>query len=221
VRTLQFYGSANQRQINATAIMRNGGICLTTYGLCYSGSSLVRSSHVLRAGTISKSVSTLAPTGQMWDYVLLDEGHKIKNHKIALSKRLRELPARHRIVVTGTPLQNNLQELWSIFDYIFGGQLLGSLQHFTMHFGSEITRAQVRVDTPLLRHSLLTDCRNATHRRLLAQRAPRKAERCGILSLRTSCDAKRNQCARGLRVGIRVPDVRRSSSGPRLPRIGA
>ncbi|KAI9728218.1 MAG: hypothetical protein M1828_004679 [Chrysothrix sp. TS-e1954] len=52
-------------------------------------------------------------------YVILDEGHKIKNNTTALSKTLTGLRSQYRLIITGTPLQNNLAELWSLFHYLF------------------------------------------------------------------------------------------------------
>lgn len=45
----------------------------------------------------------------IWDYVILDEGHIIKNPKTQRAKSLVEIPSDHRIVISGTPIQNNLK----------------------------------------------------------------------------------------------------------------
>ncbi|TPX62874.1 hypothetical protein PhCBS80983_g00145 [Powellomyces hirtus] len=54
-----------------------------------------------------------------WKYVVLDEGHKIKNEKTNVSTTLRGLSSQYRLLLTGTPLQNNLHELWALFHWLF------------------------------------------------------------------------------------------------------
>lgn len=57
--------------------------------------------------------------GGNWQYLVLDEGHKVKNHKSAVSIALQGLSAQHRLLLTGTPLQNNLAELWSLLRWLW------------------------------------------------------------------------------------------------------
>jgi non-specific serine/threonine protein kinase len=64
-----------------------------------------------------------------WDYVLLDEAQAIKNHSTAQSRAVKALRARNRLVLTGTPVENQLSDLWSLFDFLNRG-LLGSAQEF-------------------------------------------------------------------------------------------
>lgn len=53
-----------------------------------------------------------------WEYIIVDEAHKIKNEESQISKRLRQLDSRQRLLLTGTPLQNNLHELWSLLNFL-------------------------------------------------------------------------------------------------------
>ena len=53
-----------------------------------------------------------------WEYLIVDEAHKIKNEESQISKRLRQLDSRNRLLLTGTPLQNNLHELWSLLNFL-------------------------------------------------------------------------------------------------------
>lgn len=53
-----------------------------------------------------------------WHYVIVDEGHRIKNHNSQLSRALREYDTIGRLLLTGTPLQNNLYELWSLLNFL-------------------------------------------------------------------------------------------------------
>ncbi|KAH9512905.1 DNA excision repair protein ERCC-6-like [Bulinus truncatus] len=80
------------------------------------------------------------------DYIILDEGHKIKN-TTKTSKSIHLVPARNRIILTGTPVQNNLKEMWSLFDYVHQGSLLGTLRTFKMEFETPIIRARERDST--------------------------------------------------------------------------
>ncbi len=47
-------------------------------------------------------------------YVVMDEGHKIKNEEAQVSKAMQLVKSEGRIILTGTPLQNNLHELWAL-----------------------------------------------------------------------------------------------------------
>lgn len=53
-----------------------------------------------------------------WNYVVLDEGHIIKNGKTKCSQAMKQLVANHRLILSGTPIQNNVLELWSLFDFL-------------------------------------------------------------------------------------------------------
>ena len=55
----------------------------------------------------------------LWSYVVLDEGHKIKNDVSLVSKALQGLGAEYRLILTGTPLQNNLVELWALLHWLY------------------------------------------------------------------------------------------------------
>lgn len=55
----------------------------------------------------------------VWSYVILDEGHKIKNDLSLISKALQGLGAEYRLILTGTPLQNNLVELWALLHWLY------------------------------------------------------------------------------------------------------
>eukprot|EP00915_Cephaloidophora_sp_WS-2016_P006005 GHVH01007908.1.p2 GENE.GHVH01007908.1~~GHVH01007908.1.p2 ORF type:complete len:526 (+),score=94.27 GHVH01007908.1:2146-3723(+) len=82
-----------------------------------------------------------------WGYIIADEGHRIKNGKTDVSRSLKLLETSHmknyvrgsltfrsgghRILLSGTPIQNNLEEFWSLIDFIRPG-LLGTLESFQM-----------------------------------------------------------------------------------------
>lgn len=54
----------------------------------------------------------------VWRVLIVDEGHRLKNEKSQLSECLRRVPAFYRLLLTGTPTQNNLRELWALFHYL-------------------------------------------------------------------------------------------------------
>jgi hypothetical protein len=58
-----------------------------------------------------------------FDYVILDEAQAIKNASTATAKAARLLPARHRLVMSGTPIENRLDDLWSLFEFLNPGML--------------------------------------------------------------------------------------------------
>jgi DNA excision repair protein ERCC-6 len=76
--------------------------------------------------------------GVQWGYVVLDEGHKIRNPDAEVTILCKQFPTVHRIVMTGAPIQNRLSELWSLFDFVFPGKL-GTLPVFASQFSVPIT----------------------------------------------------------------------------------
>ncbi len=68
-----------------------------------------------------------------WHAVVLDEAQNIKNPESQTAKAAKRLPARHRLALTGTPLENNLLELWSIFDFLMPG-FLDTQQNFKARY---------------------------------------------------------------------------------------
>ncbi|EMG50087.1 RAD26 DNA repair and recombination protein RAD26 [Candida maltosa Xu316] len=72
-----------------------------------------------------------------WGYAVLDEGHKIRNPDSDISLTCKKIKTVNRIILSGTPIQNNLIELWSLFDFIFPGRL-GTLPVFQQQFSVPI-----------------------------------------------------------------------------------
>jgi superfamily II DNA or RNA helicase len=71
------------------------------------------------------------------DYAVLDEAQHIKNPTSATAHAAKKLPAERRLALTGTPIENRLSEIWSIFDFVSPG-LLGPLDRFEQHFSRPI-----------------------------------------------------------------------------------
>ncbi len=76
-----------------------------------------------------------------WDGVILDEAQHIKNPSSLQSKVIRKLKGAHRIALTGTPMENRLDELWSIFEFLNPG-FLGSQTAFRRQFAIPIEKMQ-------------------------------------------------------------------------------
>lgn len=72
-----------------------------------------------------------------WSNCILDEGHMIRNPDSGISLACKRINTRHRIILSGTPIQNNLIELWSLFDFIYPGKL-GTLPVFQSQFVAHI-----------------------------------------------------------------------------------
>jgi len=83
-------------------------------------------------------------------YVILDESQKIKNPLSQTAKSARLLQAQHRLILTGTPVENNTQELWSQFAFLNPG-LLGSLNYFKGAFSKPIEKERDEDSAQLLR----------------------------------------------------------------------
>jgi DNA excision repair protein ERCC-6 len=74
-----------------------------------------------------------------WETAILDEGHKIRNPDANVTIHCKELRTSSRIILSGTPMQNNLTELWSLFDFVFPMRL-GTLVSFRNQFEFPIKR---------------------------------------------------------------------------------
>lgn len=86
-----------------------------------------------------------------WERVVLDEAQNIKSSEAKQTRAIRALQARHRIALTGTPVENRLSELHSIMDFLNPG-LLGSQTSFQERFANPIERYRDGAATRRLRH---------------------------------------------------------------------
>ncbi|XP_049802115.1 TATA-binding protein-associated factor 172 [Schistocerca nitens] len=82
-----------------------------------------------------------------WNYCILDEGHIIKNGKTKASKAVKQLVANHRLILSGTPIQNNVLELWSLFDFLMPG-FLGTEKQFTARYSKPILASRDPKSSP-------------------------------------------------------------------------
>ncbi|MBA3428709.1 MAG: DEAD/DEAH box helicase [Actinobacteria bacterium] len=84
---------------------------------------------------VPRDVDALAAVA--WDRLLLDEAQDVKNPATKRARAMRRLPARRKVAMTGTPIENRLGELWSIMDLVNPG-LLGSRESFERTFARPI-----------------------------------------------------------------------------------
>ncbi|MFJ6795876.1 SNF2-related protein [Streptomyces sp. NPDC091268] len=98
-----------------------GGFVLTTYG------------------TMRAAAGALAE--QSWGMVVADEAQHVKNPHSATAKALRTIPAPARVALTGTPVENNLSELWALLDWTTPG-LLGPLTAFRARHARPVEHQQ-------------------------------------------------------------------------------
>ncbi|PWA02838.1 hypothetical protein BB558_001019 [Smittium angustum] len=68
-----------------------------------------------------------------WKYIIIDEAHRIKNENSSLSQIMRVLSSENRLLVTGTPLQNNLHELWALLNFLLP-DVFGNSEDFDEFF---------------------------------------------------------------------------------------
>ncbi|KNC97521.1 DNA-dependent ATPase RAD26 [Spizellomyces punctatus DAOM BR117] len=99
---------------------------------------LVKHGHVILTTYAGVRVYSSILLPVKWAYCILDEGHKIRNPDAEITLACKQLRTPHRIILTGTPIQNNLTELWSLYDFVFPGRL-GTLPVFQSQFAIPIS----------------------------------------------------------------------------------
>eukprot|EP00299_Pterocystis_sp_00344_P015497 c7742_g2_i3.p1 GENE.c7742_g2_i3~~c7742_g2_i3.p1 ORF type:complete len:1021 (+),score=256.35 c7742_g2_i3:429-3065(+) len=96
----RFHGGKDDRPLIKERDFKKGtfDVCVTTYEM---------------------AVAEKAFLGKFkWHYLIVDEAHRIKNENSVLSRVVRTFPSNSRLLITGTPLQNNLHELWAMLNFI-------------------------------------------------------------------------------------------------------
>ncbi|KAM7270265.1 hypothetical protein ACFE04_029479 [Oxalis oulophora] len=117
---LTYFGSAKERKLKRQGWMKPNSfhICITTYRL------VIQDSKVFKR--------------KKWKYLILDEAHLIKNWKSQRWQTLLNFNSKRRILLTGTPLQNDLMELWSLMHFLMP-HIFQSHQEFKDWFSNPIT----------------------------------------------------------------------------------
>jgi SNF2 family DNA or RNA helicase len=119
LRTLVHHGPDRLEGSRFAAAVAKADLVITTYAI------------------LNRDQALLA--GQQWRRVVVDEAQHIKNARTAQARAARAIPAQHRLALTGTPVENRLDELRSILDFANRG-VLGSEQLFRKRFGTPIER---------------------------------------------------------------------------------
>ncbi|GIH99605.1 DEAD/DEAH box helicase [Planobispora takensis] len=138
------HGGGRRRGEELAAAVREADLVITTYG------------------TALRDLGALA--GLEWDRVVCDEAQAIKNSAALQSRAVRSIPARTRLALTGTPVENHLAELWSIMEFCNPG-LLGPARRFHLRYREPIetrgdedaARALKRATGPFVLRRLKTD----------------------------------------------------------------
>lgn len=76
-----------------------------------------------------------------FNYCVLDEGHIIRNSKTKLTRAVKQVKANHRLLLSGTPIQNSVLELWSLFDFLMPG-FLGTEKQFIALYSKPIVASR-------------------------------------------------------------------------------
>ncbi|CAM0144849.1 unnamed protein product [Urochloa decumbens] len=135
--------STNIRNHELQYAFKDGGVLLTTYDIVRNNYKLIRGN--------SYNNDDDDEEGTLWNYVILDEGHLIKNNKTQRAQSLFEIPCAHRIVISGTPIQNNLKEMWALFNFCCP-DVLGDKQQFKTRYEMAILRGNDKNATAREKH---------------------------------------------------------------------
>jgi SWI/SNF-related matrix-associated actin-dependent regulator of chromatin subfamily A member 5 len=118
VNVLVLQGDKDERQrlINEELLQDNFDVCITSYEM------------ILREKSSLKKIA--------WEYIIIDEAHRIKNEESSLSQIIRLFNSRNRLLITGTPLQNNLHELWALLNFLLP-DVFGDSEAFDQWFSNQ------------------------------------------------------------------------------------
>ncbi|OUJ76179.1 DEAD/DEAH box helicase [Hymenobacter crusticola] len=136
-------------------------VVLTSYGIVRLDAELLRTYH--------------------FDYIILDESQAIKNPSSTTSQAVRGLKSRHRLILTGTPVENSTMDLWSQMSFINPG-LLGSQAFFRKEFLKPIEKSKDEARTRKL-HALIKPFILRRHKAQVAKELPAKIEHLSYCSM--------------------------------------
>lgn len=118
VNVLVLQGAKDERNalINERLIDEKFDVCITSYEM------------ILREKSHLKKFA--------WEYIIIDEAHRIKNEESSLAQVIRVFNSRNRLLITGTPLQNNLHELWALLNFLLP-DVFGDSEAFDQWFSGQ------------------------------------------------------------------------------------
>ena len=132
LRAIRFHGPKTERERikhDELSDPQNFDVVVTTFEMLVAESNFFRRKYV-------------------WTLVVVDEGHRLKNEKSLLSDKLRMVPALTRVILTGTPLQNNLRELWALLHFLIP-DVFGKSTAVNFEEGFDLLRN--KIDNTILR----------------------------------------------------------------------
>jgi SNF2 family DNA or RNA helicase len=151
LRILNYTGTYREK---SASIFKHYDVILTSYGIVRLDTELLKKYY--------------------FDYIILDESQAIKNPNSNTSLSVRELKSRHRLILTGTPVENSTMDLWSQMSFINPG-LLGTQNFFRNEFLKPIEKDKDEVKTKKL-HSLIKPFILRRHKSQVATELPAKVE---------------------------------------------
>lgn len=80
-------------------------------------------------------------SGIDWLYCVLDEGHAVRNPASKVAQAARKVNAQHRLILSGTPIQNSVLEMWALFDFLMPG-FLGGERAFNSRYGKALAASR-------------------------------------------------------------------------------
>lgn len=118
INVLVLQGAKDERAtlINEKLVDEKFDVCITSYEM------------ILREKSHLKKFA--------WEYIIIDEAHRIKNEESSLAQIIRLFNSRNRLLITGTPLQNNLHELWALLNFLLP-DVFGDSEAFDQWFSSQ------------------------------------------------------------------------------------
>jgi len=118
VNVLVLQGAKEERNqlINDRLVDENFDVCITSYEM------------ILREKAHLRKFA--------WEYIIIDEAHRIKNEESSLAQVIRMFNSRNRLLITGTPLQNNLHELWALLNFLLP-DVFGDADAFDQWFSGQ------------------------------------------------------------------------------------
>ncbi|MFD2514052.1 SNF2-related protein [Pontibacter locisalis] len=151
LRVLNYTGTYRSKDVSLFA---DYDVVLTSYGIVRLDAEMLKSYY--------------------FDYIILDESQAIKNPDSNTSKSVRELKSRHRLILTGTPVENSTMDLWSQMSFINPG-LLGNQHFFRNEFLKPIEKEKDEQKTRKL-HALIKPFILRRHKSQVARELPEKIE---------------------------------------------
>ena len=138
IRPLQFSSLLQEAAARCSSVIEEGSLDSVLDCLSSTDAVIISYSRCLKEIRAVKKV--------VWGTVILDEAHVIKNPNSKTAEAVFHLQAHQRIAISGTPLQNNVHELWSIFNFLLPGYL-GEYSVFRTDFILPIQRSyQIRAN---------------------------------------------------------------------------